>query len=575
MTEPEQPGSAMPGQAAAVGLLALAVLLRWLAWSSIQQDWWADNPTVDAFTYLEQVRALLAGQDPFAEGLYQPPGLPWLMQAQHLLLGADEATPSIPRAFNLLFGLLTTGGVYLLGRRLHPSPWLALGAGVLYTLYPSTLLFELDLLTPPTTGLLLVLALLLYRRSWWGAGLAGLALGAAVVVHPTFLLAALALAWLLRRERAPLAAFAFAVVLMLSPTMKRNADAGHFALVSHNAGLNAYLGNNPDWKETAFLRPGVPFRQLVLQADPANRDQYQRNEYWLERTKAEASAHPGALLGALATKAVWSVNHREIPRNEDYRCRTQEGPLAWVGALPVRYGLVFPLALVGVFVCLSRRRWELPLLWASLQAPMVLFLVADRYRMATWPVLCLLAAVGGARLLQALQRRHWPVGAVALVGLVLTLAPIDPVAGFHEGWCVHQQANRLMAEEDVEGARALYEQAAELEPEQLGHWYWLGETRARTKDPEGAIEAWDHVLADFPDHYQSLIGAARESGRLGRFTEAADYQGAACEIPGPRTNTCARYVELLWKAGRKDEARAVLVQRPELRGHPKVEGLDL
>ena len=551
---------------AALSVVLLAAALRWVAWGSIGEDWWAENPTVDAWTYLQQARALLAGNDPFQDGLYQPPGLPWLMTWEHHLLGAEEASPHIPRAFNLLFGLLTTGGLVWLGERLRP--WLGVVAAGFYTLYPRTLLFELDLLTPATTSLLLVVALVLYKRSWWGAALAGLALGGAVVVHPTYLVAVAVFAALLRNRNA--LALVVAVGLMLAPTMKRNHDAGHFALVSHNAGLNFYLGNNADWLQTAFLRPGVPFRQLALEAEPATRDQYQRNDYWMQRGWDELD-WPSALL----VKAFWSVNNREVPRNEDYRCRTADGPLKWIGQLPVRYMVLFPLALVGAVSLLRRREWDLPALWLALQAPMVLFLVADRYRMATLPVLVLLAAVGAERLVSAGRELDWRPWVLALGAFVVSLWPIDHVTAYQEGWCVHLEGNRLLAEGDTDGAREAYLQASKLEPDQLGHWYWLGETRARTGDPEGAIQAWDKVLEQFPDHYQSLTGAARESGRLGRFSEAADYQGGACAVPGPRTNTCARYVELLFKARRAEEARAVVRQRPELREHKKVAGLPL
>jgi hypothetical protein len=53
---------------------------------------------------------------------------------------------------------------------------------------------------------------------------------------------------------------------------------------------------------------------------------------------------------------------------------------------------------------------------------MVLFLVSDRYRVATWPVLVLLAAIGGLWLVS--QRDRWAV-VVLVVGLVVSWVPID------------------------------------------------------------------------------------------------------------------------------------------------------
>ena len=549
-------------------VVALAILLRLAAWASLEGTGF-EAPVVDAYVYLAQARELLAGQDPFAGGYYQPPGYPWLLSLELRLLGDD---PASGRLVNLVLGVLSTWLVTRLGGRLG-GPWVGLCAGLVYTLYGTVLLFELDLLTPATTNFLLVVALYL-RLTGQGplrAGLAGAALGVAVVVHPTLLLVLVALALGLRGR--PLAAYALAAAVALAPTTLKNVQAGHPALVSHNAGLNFYLGNNPDWKETAFLRPGLPFRRLVVQAEPDRRDQYERNAYWKQRAVDELSAQPMALAAALATKALWSVSDREVPRNEDYRCRTDDGPMRWMGLLPARYGVVFPLAVLGLFVAWRKRR-ELTWAWLALHLPLLLFLVADRYRVATWPVVALLAGFGVERLVQLLRARSWNVAfALLLVAGALPWIPIDHVTARQEGWCRHGEGNLAFARQDWAAAAEHYLAAARREPWELGHWYWLGEARVRLEDTEGAIEAFERVVEDYPDHHGTRMALQREYGRLGRFDVAAEHAGVACEVPGPRDNTCARYIQLLWKAGREPEARRELAERPHLRDHERLRDL--
>lgn len=546
----------------------MAIALRLVAWATLDGTGF-EAPVVDAFVYLQQARQVVAGEDPFAGGFYQPPGYPWLLSLELRLFGD---APSSGRIANLALGVLTTWLLTRMGKRLG-GPWIGLTAGLVYTLYGTTLLFELDLLTPATTNFLLVVSLYLVlgERSWPRVALAGAALGVAVVVHPTFLFALLAVAvFLSGRQRW---AFLVAAAIALGPTTARNIQAGHPALVSHNAGLNFYLGNNPDWKETAFLRPGIPFRQLVMDAEPDRRDQYERNDYWKERALDEISQDPAAFLGALATKSLWSISDREVPRNEDFRCRTDDGSMRWMAFLPARYGLVFPFAVLGLFV-LVRKRKEVPWIWLALHVPMILFLVADRYRMATWPLVALCAAFGAQRLIDVMRARAWsPALGVFLAAAVVPWIPIDHVTARQEGWCLHGDANRAFAEADYRSAAELYLRAAQREPDELGHWYWLGETRVKLEDTEGAIEALERVAAAFPDHYGTRMTLQREYGRLGLFSEAADHAGAACAVPGPRNNTCARYVELLAKAGREEEAREVLDAQPQLRDHERVRRL--
>lgn len=565
-------------------MVVAAVVLRVVALSDFETTPAADHPMVDAHTYWQQAKALFAGKNPFAEGYYQPPAYPWVLAKVGAIWG--EMDLAWVRRLHLVLGVSTTVAVLGLGRRLGAAlarPWLGPLAGALFVLSPTPLLFEHDVLTPALTLALsawgaLALVHAAQRSSRGLALLGGLLVGGACAVHPTYLLAAVAGGgWLAARRgagRTLALVAAVGVAAPLAPTTLDNArQFGVFELVSHNGGLNFYLGNNPRMRETAFLRAGLPFRKLVLEADPASRSLPERNAWWWARARAEAAAAPMATLAVLGVKSVWSVNAVEIPRNEDYRCRTSsDQPLAWVARLPAGFGLLFPLALVGAVALGRRRDSSLGLLgvWAALHAPLILFLVSDRYRVATWPCVVLLAALG--LLVLAGRRPRWSL-AVAGVGLVVAWAPIDARTALDPAWCRYQAANLAFMERDLEGAEAGY-RAVVAQPgweDDIGAHYWLGTLADEREDWAAAIEHYDVVLASFSDHFPTLVARADASYYAGRKSECADHLLRAYRVPGNRTSTGVKLVKLLRRLGRTAEADALLAENPRLAAHPKLQ----
>jgi hypothetical protein len=366
----------------------------------------------------------------------------------------------------------------------------------------------------------------------------------------------------------------------LAPTTLKNLeDFGKPTLVSHNAGVNLYIGNSTAWRQTAFLRPGLPFRKLALEAEPAERDVSERNEYWRARTLSEIAEHPDAWGAAMLTKAYWSIHNTEVPRNEDYRCRLEAEPLGWMAWLPVRYGLVLPLALIGL-VQLRRREEGRVLggLWLALHVPLLIFLVSDRYRLATWPMLCLLSPIGLAAVLR--MGAEWRKGraprlawAAALPVLVLPWLPTDPVIQKDPSWCLHVQGNLAYMEQRLDEAMELYQSSIALDSDNISAWNYVAALHHRAKRYPEAAEAMGHVIDDFPDHFPSLRFMSRIQDDLGSKRLAAEYMGRAYRVPGERTSSGIRYVKMLVAAGMVEEARATVAADRGLQGHPKLEGV--
>jgi len=552
-------------------VLGLAVVLRVLAAWSVNQTGHARHPLVDAHTYWSQATTLANGGNPFPDGFYQPPGYPlvlsWLQQ-----VGASDLWG--PRLLQLGLGLLTTACLMYVGRRLGGSerPWFGAVAGFLYTVYPTTLLFELDLLTPAITSFITVTLLLLVRPqgSFWRFGLAACLAGLASGLHPSFLIVSFAIGVVAcLRATKPLPAVTCSVVGLLVgliPMTQANIDLfQQTQFTSNNAGINFYMGNNPDWKRTAFLRPGLQFRQMALEAEPHKRDGFERNDYWMSRAWSEIAAEPHQWLVALTTKAVWSVSDTEIPRNEDYRCRTRSGPMGWLDFSLVRYGLVFPLALLGALVAWRRRpeaRFAV-LAWVALHLPVVLFIVADRYRMATWPMMCVLAPFG----LDAVRNvRTWGRNRIILLGVAVILPwlPLDEKTAEDPAWCAHIEGNLAYMDGDMNAAEAAYMDAVRLDPSDWSAQNWLAQTLAKRGEVPQALEHLEVILAGFPDSFPTLRTAAGLKARSGDYAGGAELMLRAYAVPGERTNTGIQALRLLYRSGQKERARELLEQDKKL-----------
>lgn len=579
-------------------MLALALLVRIWALSRFEATAMAEHPMVDAYTYWDQAQQLFAGKDPFArEGYYQPPAYPWLLAQLGAVTG--ELSLGAVRRVQLVLGLATTGLVLRLGRRMGTSwgvPWVGLVAGALYGLFPSVVMFEHDILTPATSlaalagGLSLVASWLDGEHSGSKGlaviGLAGLLLGAAAAIHPSLLLGVgalgLAVAWRAWPDRAlaPVLALVAGIAAPLAPTTLENLDRfGTPTLVSHNSGINLYLGNNARFRETMFLRPGLPFRQLALEAEPAERDLPTRNAWWKERVWREAAEAPRVALSVLAVKALWSVHTTEIPRNEDYRCRTRPlAALSLLGWIPVRYGLVFPLALLGAVVVLRRRSgartWHaaLPLAWLALHLPLVIFFPTDRYRLASWVVVAPLAGLGVAALVHGHLRRRLPRWSWALpaLGLVLAHLPIDERTAMDPALCRYAEGSLAWMEEDWAAARLAYTDMVEAHPDDTGAHSWLARLAAREKNYPTAIKHMDVVVRQFPDHFPSLKSMADYHYYAGDRDGCVEWLKRAYAVPGDRTNTGVKLVKLLRRMGRQSEADQIQQSDPKLRSHPKL-----
>ncbi len=490
----------------AIAGLALAVRLV-ILWQSQANPTFA-APIIDSARYDQLARQLVAGVDPGAELYWQPPAYPLLLAGVYALTGGSMLAAKLLQA---LVGAATALLAWSLGRRLLGVAGGAV-AGLGVALYGPLVYFEGELLAEGWAAMLapaLVLALLgVAERGGRLRGLgAGLLLGLCWLTRPTFAPVCLAgLAWLayrrwrLRPRRAALlpvglAALAFGVVLG-ALALHSARTLGRPALLPLSGGLNLHLGNQPDLCRGLALRPGAGWDALVHEAEAAGagQDPFAQQAHFADRAWDFAASDPLGFAFGLGAKALRLVSGRELPRNTEVYTAAGFAPLlgalTWkVGGFGFPFGLLLPLAAVGLVFFRPRFPGPVWLLLGLWSAALVWVLVADRYRVVLVPVLATPAAAGALLLLERARRRGWRLLA-APVALLLGVAAL--------GW-----APGPFCEEQGPFEAELY----------LG----AGAYHQSHGRPQEAVAAYRRALVLQPDFLEARANLAGLDSQLGRL----------------------------------------------------------
>jgi tetratricopeptide (TPR) repeat protein len=586
---------------AVVGVLALGVRLVH-AFFVARTPFFA-GPVIDAFSY-RRLAGQIADRGDFGGAFYQPPLYPAFLAT---LFSAGLRSPWAVAITQSLLGAVTAVLVLYLGRAFAgdraDAGVVGRTSGVVAALYGPFLLFDLELLSPVVVQPLLAAALLL-ALSRAGAGIVdaalGLALGLALV---GFSLCALLLPGLLalRMRRLPSwrarsAALALTVALACAPvavTARHNAaHGGQGVLVSFNTGINLWLGNNPNWRETWRARPGARFEPELERPDREGVTQpAARSAYFTRLALRDVAARPLDALTRTAEKLYYVFHGREIRRNQDIETLRRASPvlraLLWEAGLCFPFGLLAPLALVA----LARRRREadarIVATTVSLYAlGVALFFVAARYRLPL--VLWLIPfaaeqAVRAARSVRAwrITRSVRPVPLSAFACCVLVLSwpnaftasfRADPAElGVLEAQSLRNQGQRARAEplaaqlasrfpDDAnvqmlraellvdaghcEGALPYLTRVIELAPRAATPRVVLGSCHDELDDPVAAERAFAGALSLHPYHPLALQRAGELYARYGRRLEARALL-TRFEQSGYRDANVARLLEQL------------------------------
>ncbi|HTM08797.1 MAG TPA: tetratricopeptide repeat protein [Verrucomicrobiae bacterium] len=533
----------------AVFLVALALRLAYLY--QIESIPLFYNLIGDPRGYDDWAQAI-AGGDWLGQGVfYQAPLYPYFLAGLQTIFGHDLWRVRVAQA---ALSAVTCSLLYLTGKNFF-SRGAGLAAGLFFAFSAPAIFFAAVVDKTALDPFLVVLLVYLLSSTgekiaaskWLAAGvvlgLLGLSRENALVWIPVIAL------WIWfrfasapRLERARWGAlFALGLSLILLPIGIRNLIVGgEFTLTTAQAGVNFFIGNNPDADGTYdSIRRATGEKQFEqpeatrLAEEGAGRSLSPRevSKYWIGRSWDYIRSQPGHWLRLLGKKWLLVWNVREIDDSDDFYLYQQWSRLLALLAAVTHFGVLFPLAAAGCALTWRqwRRLWLLYAMLGSFALSVALFYVFARYRFPLVPLLALFAGVPLVEVFALFRKPSRPAlgqGAVALGTLAIALAfarwPLGGKPGPSAG-AYNNLATAYAEQEKFDEAIASAEKALELDPSYGVAHYNLGNVFVLKRR---LVEAQRH-FAEAARLHPRFINARRSLGDV--LAMRGDFEGAAAE----------------------------------------------
>ncbi|HJO26373.1 MAG TPA: glycosyltransferase family 39 protein [Planctomycetota bacterium] len=540
-------------------LFVLAVGLRVTNALAMEASPFFHAPTMDALFHVEWARAVAAGEEFLPGPFFRAPLYPWFLGGLFRLFGDGLL---LPRIIQSLVGGVTALLTYAVARRAFGRRE-ALIAGLGAAVYWVLIYFDGELLLPTLIVPLDLAAILLTLRLGDKTTprrllAAGLLWGLSASARPNVLLfMPFVAAWLYwrgrkrpsqpddpgRKETRPLGAvalLALGTLIPILPLTAFNANRGDTVLISSQAGVNFWIGNNPDSDGSTAIVPGTRpdwwggYHDSIRLAEEAAGGELRPSEvsaHYTRRALEHITAQPAAAARHLLWKLKLFWTDWELGNNQEVRFFHDRfgGPSRHI---PLDFTAIAPLGLLGLVLCLRRREHLFPL-WGFIPIytlTVVIFFVCSRFRVPILPPLMILAAHGLVWSFDSLRAGRWSklLPALALVAYIASItARIPPEF---------------------------------IPSEASGHWQ-LGQVAAAADRHDEAATEFAAAVAAHPRHFHAnrelalaLLAAGRTREALAAFDAATRLAGGqAPELVLPLFRD---HANLLLGEGRRAAARA-------------------
>jgi tetratricopeptide (TPR) repeat protein len=404
----------------------------------------------------------------------------------------------------------------------------------------------------------------------------------------------------------------FGFLVVASPVLiLSHRITGRARILPYSGGINFYIGNNPNYKKTITIRPGLRWRELI--AIPSTRgieDDHGMERFFQEKTIDFIVSEPLSFLKGLVYKTAQFFNSREMPRNMDiYLFRKWSrllGLLVWkIGRFGFPYGVLLPLAFLGLGF--YWRKIPVPV-WHSLlfyPASVIVVFVSSRYRIPVVPVIVILAAAGLGAIWNTVQEKRWKKLAVACM-IALVIGGVSSATGpFYEErlnyeaelyygmgstfdkWgkvdeakseylkaielradyaeAHYNLANILQSQGRLQEAISHYNQSVQIKPNSIEIRNNFGAALQMQGRVDQAIKQWEKVLElDPEDPYAHFnIGLARAG--QGKHNQSIKHFNKALQARPDWVDAHVNMGMILFQQGQIDEAIVHLTEALRLR----------
>jgi len=481
----------------------------------------------DGRAYDEWAQRIAAG-DGLGQGIfYQAPLYPYFLGVLQFVFGHNLW---LIRFLQVIVDSLSCALVFLVGEKLFSRP-AGIAAGLLLAGYAPAIFFAalieksvLDL------TLLSLLMFVLFNGvdkgwlKWLGAGallgLLGLSRENALILAPVVSL------WIwfhysplpFAQRARWLALFFAGLMLVLIPVGMRNLlVGGEFKLTTSQFGANFYIGNNAAADGTYGSIRNM-LGETQLEGSDAKRLAERKlgreltpgevSNYWSGQALEYIKAQPSQWLRLVGLKWLLVWNAREVEDSDDFYIYQNWSWLLSSLALFSHFGVLAPLAAVGVMFTLGqwRRLWLLYAMILALTVSVAAFYVFGRYRFPLVPLLVLFAGAGVIEAAKLFQRRAWSSLAPALllligVGVVVNW-PLRKVAGAGAAG-YNNLANAFAKQGKISEAIKTAERALEVEPDYAVAQYNLGNLYAQQGKFDLAKRHFEAALRLLPNYAEA------------------------------------------------------------------------
>ncbi|HKY06649.1 MAG TPA: tetratricopeptide repeat protein [Candidatus Binatia bacterium] len=536
------PGASYAKWLDAVAVISIALVLRVVYLLQIESIPLFVHLAGDARTYDEWAQRIVAGAWLGNEVFYQAPLYPYFLAVWQSLFGHNLWAI---RVVQIVLGAISCGLIYFAGDKLFGRR-AGLAAGLLLAFYAPAIFFdgliEKSILDLFLTSCLLGLLVRLdgdSRSSLWLA--TGAVLGLLCLSRENALIFVPVLACCIAVQFSAQAAaqrirwtglFLAGLLLVLLPVGVRNlAVGGEFKLTTSQFGPNFFIGNNAAADGTygsvrkaigEVQLEGSDARRLAERVAGRRLTAGEVSDFWLRRALDDIKAQPGKWLGLLGKKWLLVWNKREIEDSDDfYIYRSWSWLLNGLGAI-YHFGVLAPLAALGVALTYSRwrRLWLFYAMILALAGGVAMFYVFGRYRFPLVPFLALFAGAGAAAALELYKNKHWGLlaggVAAALCAAGIVNWPVSHVSGPGAAG-YNNLSNAYLKQGRIDEATRVAIRALEVDPSygvahyNLGNLYSL---QGKFADARGHFESALRMYPNYADAHSNYGQLLAEQGDL-------------------------------------------------------------
>ena len=603
------------------GILLLGLALRLSYLSEIVKAPDFSYPAFDAAFHDHWARGLVTGDwsppehfsDPqiHSTAFFRPPAYPCFLALTYWAAGQSYLAP---RIVQMAIGLLSCVLAFSLGRVIFGRAVGLVFAGFM-SCYWAFIYFEGELLAPVllvflSLSLMNVLVRWVNGTTRFNTFAGGLLLGVLALARPNALLFALLILvwvfWIARRRNQPqtlrttLVWFPIGLVIAIAPATVRNyMVADELVLITSNAGVNLYIGNNektdcvtahiPILREctpltgwTCFDQPAIVRGVETIEGRSLTASEV--SSFFARKAVAYMVSHPLDVMSLTVKKAMLFWGPAEISNNKVIHYeRSTSSTLRYLPG----FSMALSLAIIGIgmfFVpapirsgddCRTDRASRtmeagvlIVLLVAAIFASHLPFFVAGRYRVPVIPFLLLFGSYGlcctGGILADRRFRRALLLAAAWCVTYVVTAHPFVEYNPDLGSWHF-DRGDAYRTQRKIESANAEFRRAiAQSNWPDPRAYNNLGAGLLHQKHYDDAAAHFEDALRIKPDYVEARRNLANALAIQGQITESVPHFVELVKLTPDNFDARYNLGTILLRLGEHDQAAIHLTEAVRL-----------